>query len=116
MDEECKMIINQESLEANMTANATAPSLNKLKSQPDEKKVHANSNLILTDQNRRDSFLERNSKVAEIRNTIKNSPINVKKPLHVKIEDKFLLNSVENQKQSKIAHTNIPRQASNGNF
>jgi len=90
LDEECKNIINQEKLDS---TNNYGLGLTKLKSQSDDKKV------IIPD-NRRNSLLDKN-KILELKPSIKNSPISVKKSLNVKIDDKFSLNLQDMAKTSK---------------
>jgi hypothetical protein len=98
-DDDLKYIINQEYIENSSLA------LTKMKSQSDDKKNH-------NEQQRRDSFLEKN-KVVDVRSNIKNSPILVKKPIQVKIDEK--LNQVDNLKSTKIT-TTYTKQTSNGSI
>lgn len=82
LDEDCKHIINQENINMDSNSNHTTSNFTKLKSQLEDKKVN---------YYKRESIIENINKVAELRSAIKNSPVIVKKPLHVKIEDKFAL-------------------------
>lgn len=81
--------------------------ISKLKSNSDDKKP---SNI---DQ-RRDSLLVKNN-FSDMRCSIKNSPISVKKPLHVRIEDKFALNLQEMTKNNKNLNASI-KPTSSSNF
>jgi hypothetical protein len=73
--------------------------MSKLKSQSDDKKP-------LNPDHRRDSIIEKH-KFSDMRCSIKNSPISVKKPLHVRIEDKFALNLQDMTKSNKAHNTSI---------